>query len=60
MSTIKVKYKDHRVFEANKVYAISWMGGELIILLEGIFGGRDSKVIDDSEIESVEFSIGDN
>lgn len=54
MSTIKVKLKEHRVFEANKVISACFIGGELVILMEGLFGGIDSKIIDETEIESFE------
>jgi len=56
---IVIKFKDGTKFEANKIRAVTYLAGTLIILMDGLFGGLDSKEIDDGRIESFEVKIGE-
>lgn len=49
---IKVIMKDGSFWESNGVISVIWAADELIILFSGLFGMKDSKIIDGTMIKS--------
>lgn len=58
MDEITVHYKDGTHFYTNNIISVVYIGGELIILSHGIFGGYDTKIIDDTLIKNYEVKLG--
>ena len=58
MDEITVQFKDGSYFFTTGVISVCYIAGELIILYKGIFGGYDSKIIDDTLIENYKVKNG--
>lgn len=52
--SIKVIYKDGRVFEALSLLGIATIGSFTIVQCKEIFGGTDTKMFENDEIKKIE------
>jgi hypothetical protein len=54
MNTVIVTKKGGSVINIYPAFSCMWVAGEIIIQKQGILGGIDSEIIDDSDVLKVE------